>query len=112
MQGFAIPGETGLDRKLKASRLRLEGDFLEVHGSYRYCGRFTGLCRGLLEGSWVVIKWGYKSPTMGYKYSHPTYNPTSHYPGTSKNPECGGLLCIEGLHRCNWFLCKRVTGFL
>ena len=58
MQGFAIPGETGLDRKLKASRLRLEGDFLEVHGSYRYCGRFTGLCRGLLEGSWVVIKWG------------------------------------------------------
>ena len=31
--------------------------------------RFMGSC-----------KWSYKSPTMGYNYSYPTYNPTYNYP--------------------------------
>ena len=34
----------------------------------------------LLAGSWVVIRWGCKSPNMGYKYSYPTYNPIYNYP--------------------------------
>ena len=27
-----------------------------------------------------TYKWGYKSPSMGHKYSYPTYNPTYIYP--------------------------------
>ena len=34
----------------------------------------------LLGGSWMVFKWGYKSPNMGYNYSYLTYNRTYSYP--------------------------------
>ena len=40
----------------------------------------------LLGGSWVVMKWGYKSLDLGYNYSYATYNynptPTYNYPQT------------------------------
>ena len=32
----------------------------------------TGRCSG-------SYKWGFESPHMGYRYSHPTYNPTYMY---------------------------------
>ena len=42
--------------------------------------------RPILGGSWVVIRWGYKSHNIGYNYSDPTYNPTQNYSLNPKSP--------------------------
>ena len=43
-------------------------------------GVASGMRRGLGFGFRVVIKWGYKSPGIGYMYSYPTYSPVFNIP--------------------------------